>query len=278
MLSLLTNTTSLSSQANLNKSSARLSNNLSRLSSGLRVRSAADDAAGLAISETFKAKIRGLDQARRNANDGVSLIQTADGALSEMGGMINRMRELAVQSANGVLTSDQRDLLDEEFQELGDEIQRIAETTEFNGVKLLDVTGGASIKLQVGAGSTAGNQITVTVADLNTTTAGLDISASSITGADNTNALLAIGKLDAAIETISTNRASLGAKQNRLTTTISNLQTYSTNLSAANSRIVDVDVAHETAEMTKNNILVQAGASMLAQANQSPQIALSLLR
>lgn len=277
MLSLLTNVTSQTSQANLNKSSQRLSNNLSKLSSGLRVRSAADDAAGLAISETFKAKIRGLDQARRNANDGISLIQTADGALSEMGGMLNRMRELAVQSATGTLNDEQRGHLDGEFQQLSEEIDRIVDTAEFNGVNLLDGSANGStgeFSFQVGTASAAENQISVTIASTDTTELGLD--SSDIT--DVANSKLALDALDSAINTISSTRATLGAKQNRLSVTVSNLSTYSSNLSASNSRIVDVDVAHETAQMTRNNILVQAGASMLAQANQSPQIALSLLR
>lgn len=271
MISVLTNTTSLFAQKNLNKSSQNLSENLSRLSSGLRVRSAADDAAGLAISESFKAKIRSLDQARRNANDGISLSQTADGALKEIGSMLTRMRELSIQSANGTYNSEQRGHLNTEFGELKAEIARIASTTEFNGVKLF---GGASITFQVGSDNSANDKLTLNIATTDTTALSLSASAINTSGA----ALSAADKLDTAINAVSSRRATIGAMQNRLQVTMSNLQTYSTNLAASNSRIVDVDVAAETAMMTKNQILTQAGASMLAQANQSPQIALSLLR
>lgn len=271
MISVLTNTTSLFAQKNLNSSSKNLSENLSRLSSGLRVRSAADDAAGLAISETFKAKIRSLNQARRNANDGISLSQTADGALKEIGSMLTRMRELSIQSANGTYNSAQRGHLNTEFDALKNEIGRIASTTEFNGVKLF---AGTDITFQIGSDTTSNDKLTLKIKA--TDTAALSISASSIKSTGG--AAAAIGKLDDAIDAISDRRASIGAMQNRLQVTMSNLQTYSTNLAASNSRIVDVDVAAETAQMTKNQILTQAGASMLAQANQGPQIALSLLR
>lgn len=274
-ISINTNTTSLFAQKNLGAATRGLSDSMSRLSSGLRIRTAADDAAGLAISEDFKAKIRSLDQARRNANDGVSLAQTADGALKEMGGMLTRMRELSIQARNGTLNSDQRGYLNDEFQELKSEISRIGSTTEFNGVSLLTgANSGAGIAFQVGAGTTANDKLTLTIATTNTTT--LSISAASIksVGAADT----AIAQLDTAIKAVSSRRATIGAMQNRLSVTMSNLQTYSTNLEAANSRIVDVDVAAETARLTRQQILVQAGSSMLAQANQGPQIALSLLR
>jgi flagellin len=275
MLSVLTNVTSLQSQQNLNGSIGMLSENLSRLSSGLRVRSAADDAAGLAISEDFKAKIRSLDQARRNANDGVSMAQTVDGSLKEIGGMLTRMRELAVQARNGTNNSTQRGYLNDEFQQLKSEIQRIASTTEFNGVDLLKgANGGQGISFQIGAGTTSNDRLTLTIATTNTTT--LSIASNSIASTSGADA--ALTALDTAITGISERRAKVGAMQNRLQVTMSNLRTYSTNLAAANSRIVDVDVAAETASMTRNQILVQAGSSMLAQANQGPQIALSLLR
>ena len=270
-----TNTTSLFAQKNLGTASMELSDSMSRLSSGLRVRSAADDAAGLAISEDFKAKIRSLNQARRNANDGVSLAQTADGALKEMGSMLTRMRELSIQARNGTLNSDQRGFLNNEFQELKSEIARIGSTTEFNGVSLLTgANNGAGIAFQVGTGTTANDKLTLTIATTNTTT--LSINAASIKSVGGADA--AIANLDSAIKAVSSRRATIGAMQNRLSITMSNLQTYSTNLEAANSRIVDVDVAAETARLTRQQILVQAGSSMLAQANQGPQIALSLLR
>lgn len=274
-ISINTNTTSLFAQKNLGMATSGLQDSMSRLSSGLRVRNAADDAAGLAISEDFKAKIRGLNQAHRNANDGVSLAQTADGALKEIGGMLTRMREVSVQARNGTLNTTQRGYLDDEFQELKSEVSRIASTTEFNGVKLLNgANGGAGIAFQVGVGTSANDKLTLTIATTDQTT--LSISAASIKSTGSADD--AITKLDTAISAVSSRRATIGAMQNRLNVTMSNLQTYSTNLEAANSRIVDVDVAAETARLTKQQILVQAGSSMLAQANQGPQIALSLLR
>ena len=273
MISVLTNTTSLYAQSNLSKSNTSLSDNLGRLSSGLRVRSAADDAAGLAISEDFKAKIRGLSQAKRNANDGVSLAQTADGALKEMSGMLNRMRELAVQSATGTINDEQRGYLNDEFNQLKSEVDRLAATTEFNGINLLNGDSATGIDFQVGAGNTANDRLTLSLATATASALAINdnvISASS-------KALSAISALDSAITAISSKRGTIGAMQNRLSVTISNLSTYGTNLAAANSRIVDVDVASETAMLSKNQILVQAGASMLAQANQAPQIALSLI-
>lgn len=274
MISVNTNVSSLIAQGNLSKTSFSLSNNIARLSSGLRVRSAADDAAGLAISEDFKATIRSLDQARRNANDGVSLAQTADGALAEVGNLLKRMRELGVQSRNGTNNTMQRGFLDDEFQQLKSEIDRIVATTQFNGISLLDGSQSGGIELQVGAGTSSDNRLSISIGTSYTSALGIDTSALTSTSSTDT----AIDAIDDAIEDISTRRATVGAIQNRLQVTMSNLDTYSTNLSAANSRIVDVDVAAETAEMTKNNILVQAGAAMLAQANQSPSIALSLLQ
>jgi flagellin len=254
-------------------SNARLADNLGRLSSGLRVRSSADDAAGLAISEDFKATIRSLQQAKRNANDGVSLGQVADGALKSVHGLLNRMRELAVQSRNGTVNAAQRGFLNDEFVELRSELDRIVATTEFNGVNLIDGSQVGGIVFQVGAGTSSNDRLTMSLATSSASALGLNASTLSTTpGAD-----AAIGALDTAIERISTRRAGVGAMQNRLNVTISNLDSYASNLSAANSRIVDVDVAAETAELTKNSILVQAGAAMLAQANASPQIALSLL-
>jgi flagellin len=270
-----TNVGSLTSQANLNSATSGLMDSMSRLSSGLRVRSAADDAAGLAISEEFKSRIRSLDQASRNANDGVRLAQTADGALKEMGGMLTRMRELGIQSRNGTLNTTQRGYLNDEFAQLKSEISRIASTTEFNGVNLLGgANSGQGIAFQIGAGTSSSDRLSLTIAT--TSTATLSIASSSIS--TTSSADTAIANLDSAIQGISQRRAKIGAMQNRLQVTMSNLTTYSTNLQAANSRIVDVDVASETARLTRQQILVQAGASMLAQANQGPQIALSLLR
>ena len=269
-----TNVTSMRAQMNLTKASEGLSDSMSRLSSGLRVRSAADDAAGLAISEGFKAKIRGLNQAKRNANDGVSLAQTADGALKEIGGMLTRMRELAVQSATGTINTTQRGYLDDEFTQLKSEITRIAGTSEFNGINLLNGDSSTTpVNFQVGTGNSANDKLTLTIATATASALALN----SDTVATVTGANAAISGLDTAIGNVSARRANIGAMQNRLSVTMSNLETYSTNLEAANSRIIDVDVAAETARLTKQQILVQAGASMLAQANQGPQVALSLL-
>jgi len=272
-ISVLTNVTSMLAQTNLGKASEQLSDSMARLSSGLRVRSAADDAAGLAISEDFKAKIRGLDQAQRNANDGVSLAQTADGALKEIGGMLNRMRELAVQSSTGTVNTTQRGYIQDEFVQLRSEIDRLAVTTEYNGIDLISGASAGGITFQVGSGNSANDQLTLSL--LSTSSAALSVSGDSVSTA--AAALSAISALDNAIGAISSRRGTIGAMTNRLSVTMSNLETYSTNLSAANSRIVDVDVASETARLTKQQILVQAGASMLAQANQGPQIALALL-
>ena len=274
MITVLTNTTSLVSQQNLNRNNNALSTSLSKLSSGLRVRSAADDAAGLGISESFKARIRSLTQAKRNANDGISLIQTAEGSLNEVHAMLNRMRELAIQARNGTVNTTQKAYLDTEYQQLKSEIDRVSATTEFNGISLLDGSQSTGVEFQVGVGTSANDRLSVSIAT--TSAAALGISAgsalSTVTKVDT-----AISVLDDAINQVSTRRSSLGAMQNRLSVTISNLDTYTTNLSAANSRIVDVDVARETSELTKRQVLTQAGASMLAQANQSPQIALSLI-
>lgn len=274
MISVNTNTSSLAAQRNLSHATAGLADSIAKLSSGLRVRSAADDAAGLAISEDFKSNIRSLAQAKRNANDGVSLAQTADGSLGEVGNLLRRMRELAVQSRNGTNNTTQRGFLDDEFQQLRSEIDRITSTTEFNGITLLDGSQAGGIEFQVGAGTSTDDRLTLSIAT--TTASALGLGASVISSTSGCDA--AIDALDDAIEDVSSRRAAIGAMQNRLQVTMSNLDTYGTNLAAANSRIIDVDVASETAELTKNNILVQAGTAMLAQANSSPQIALSLLQ
>jgi len=273
MLTVLTNVTSLSAQRNLAENNSALATSLSKLSSGLRVQTAADDAAGLAISEEFKAKIRSLNQAKRNANDGISLIQTADGSLKEVHGMLNRMRELAIQARNGTVNDTQRGYLDDEYKELKSEIDRVVNTTEFNGINLLDGSQSGGISFQVGVETTTNDRLTLSIAT--TSTAALSLSATSLSSVGVVDG--AISLLDQAIDRVSSRRAGLGAMQNRLSITISNIDTYSTHLSAGNSRIVDVDVAKETAEMTRRQVLVQAGASMLAQANQAPQTALSLL-
>ena len=244
-----TNVASLNAQRNLSKSGSALATSFERLSSGLRINRAGDDAAGLAISEDMKANIRSMNQAERNANDGISLLQTAEAGLSEVGGILGRMRELATQSASGTLDATQRGYVDEEFQALSTEIDRLGAVSEFNGTALLD--GTANVDLQIGINNTANDRINVTIAAMDT--AGLGIAASDVTTAGT--AQTAIDDIDAAIETVSGQRATIGATENRLQITVSNLSSARENLSAANSRIRDVDVASETAALTRNNIL-----------------------
>jgi flagellin len=280
-LSILTNTASLDAQRNLSKTGKALQSNFAKLSSGQRINTAGDDAAGLAISEKMKSQIRSMSQAERNANDGVSLLQTAEGAMNENSGILTRMRELSMQSANGTLGDDERDALNTEFSQLRDEIDRIADVTEFNGAKLLDGSN-ATFKFQVGIGDTASDTISASMTGMKSAAYGasaIDLTALDIgkTGGQ-AGAQAALAILDKAIVETSSSRATLGATQNRLSVTVSNLQSANQNLSAANSRIRDVDVAEESASMTRNNVLSQAGMAVLAQANQLPSMALSLLR
>jgi len=283
-LSVLTNTASLDAQRNLSKTGKALQSNYAKLSSGQRINTAGDDAAGLAISEKMKAQIRSMSQAERNANDGVSLLQTSEGAMNENSGILTRMRELSMQSANGTLGDQERDALHTEFTALRDEIDRIASVTEFNGKKLLDggTAATAGFQFQVGIGSTASDSITAKIPGMTSGAYGagaIDLSTLDIgaTGGQ-AGAQAALDTIDKAIAETSNSRAGLGAIQNRLTVTVSNLQSANVNLSAANSRIRDVDVASESASMTSNNVLSQAGMAVLAQANQLPSQALSLLR
>jgi flagellin len=274
-LTINTNVASMNAQRSLGTTQSRLDGNLGRLSSGQRINTAADDSAGLAISERFKSQIRGLGQAERNANDGVSMLQTAEGALNEISGVLTRMRELAVQSANGTLGSQERVYIENENAALQAEITRISDVTEFNGTKLLDGTlSTAAATLQVGTSASSTNQISFNIQNSDfTTLAGAAVSLST-----QTNAQTALTTLDTAINSVSTIRAGLGTVQNRLNVTVANLGSARENISAANSRIRDVDVAAETADLTRNNILIQAGVAVLAQANQAPQVALNLLR
>jgi flagellin len=278
-ISILTNTASLGSQKSLNRTSTALSANFAKLSSGQRINTAGDDAAGLAISEKMKSQIRSMSQAERNANDGISLLQTAEGALNENSGILTRMRELSMQSANATLGTAERASIGEEFTQLTEEINRIAEVTQFNSQKLLDGTVTDGFSFQVGINSSENDTIKANMVSTKSTEYGVgktDLTALKVDTAENAKASLE--KLDTAIQDTSTARASLGATQNRLQVTVSNLQSANTNLSAANSRIRDVDVAEESANMTRNNILSQAGVAVLAQANQLPSMALSLLR
>ena len=269
-----TNVTSINAQRNLSMVTERLSGNFRRLSTGLRISTAADDAAGLAISERLRSQVRSLEQAKRNANDGISFVQTAEGALNEVSSILIRLRELAIQSANGSVSGQDKDTLDEEFQSLVNEVNRIGRSTEFNGIKLLDGSN-STVTFQVGFGTTSGiDTLAVTLsASLSTS---LSLSTLDIGSGGSTST--AITNLDAAINTVSGLRGTLGAIQNRLGSTINNLAIQVENLSAAESRIRDVDVAYETAQLTRNQILQQASIAMLAQANSQPQSALSLLR
>jgi flagellin len=270
-LTINTNVPSLNAQRNLGKSQNDLSRSMQRLSSGLRINSAKDDAAGLAISDRMTSQIRGLNQAARNANDGISLAQTAEGALQEITNILQRMRELAVQSANDTNSDSDRASLQAEITQLTDEVDRIATTTSFNGKVLLD---GTMIGAEFQVGANSGETITFDIDAADAAT--LSIDTVDITTAANSATAITI--VDTAIETIDTIRGGLGAIQNRFESTIANLQNVSENLTAARSRILDADVAQETSSMTKNNILQQAGVAILAQANQSPQLALQLLQ
>ena len=274
-LTILTNVEALNAQKNLSRSTRANAQSIGRLSSGLRINTAGDDAAGLAISEKLKAQIRSLGQAERNANDGISLLQTAEGAMNEISGIMTRMRELATQSANATLGSTERGFLNDEFGSLVDEIDRIADVTEFNGLKLLDGTA-TGLAFQIGVGATSGDQITVAIDDVHATQLGGGLDSADISTASG--ALTALSTIDDAITDISSARANVGTTQNRLQVSVANLQSANENLTAANSRIRDVDVASESAQLTQTNILMQAGVAVLSQANQLPALALTLLR
>ena len=268
-----TNVTSINAQRNLSQVTNKLSTNFRRLSTGLRISSAADDAAGLAISERLRSQVRSLDQAKRNANDGISMVQTAEGALNEVSSILTRLRELSIQANNGTVSDTDKDTLNEEFASLVNEIDRIGNSTEFNNIKLLDGSA-TTVSFQVGFGTTANiDTLDVTLQEATASNLGLDSLDIGSTGSQTT----AITAIDDAINTVSGLRGSLGAVQNRLGSTINNLAIQTENLSAAESRIRDVDVAYETAQLTRNNILQQASISVLSQANAQPQAALSLL-
>ena len=272
-----TNVASLNAQRSLSNTQSALAKNLSHLSSGLRISSASDDAAGLAISENLKADIRSFTQAQRNASDGVSLTQVAEGALEQMGNLLGRMRELAVEASNGTVDTNSSGYLNNEFKALTSEIDRIAKVTSFNGTNLL--TGAVTATtIQVGINNSTNDVITIAISNMATASLGATttISASNLNA--QTSAQSALANLDAAISQVSAARASLGALVNRFDVTIANLSSTSENYAAANSRIRDVDVASETAALTRNQILSQAGVAVLAQANQLPSAALSLLK
>ena len=269
-----TNVTSITAQRSLSTVTDRLTGNFRRLSTGLRISSAADDAAGLAISERLRSQVRSLEQARRNASDGISFMQTAEGALNEVSSILIRLRELAIQSSNGSVSSQDKETLDQEFQNLVNEVDRIGRSTEFSGIKLLDGSS-TSVTFQVGLGTTSGiDQLDVTLSPALSTSLSLNSLDIGSGGATST----AITSIDTAINSVSSLRGTLGAVQNRLAITINNLAISTENLTSAESRIRDVDVAYETAQLTRNNILQQASISVLSQANSQPQSALQLLQ
>jgi len=266
-----TNIASMTAQRHLGVVTGRLQGNFARLSSGLRIASASDDAAGLGISERMRAQIRSYEAAVRNAQDGVSLVQTSEGALQEVHNNLSRMRELAVQAANGTLTTVDRGTLDVEFQQLVTEIDRIATQSTFNGLNILD---GSVASLDIQIGINAGETLNIAMTDTTAATigiAGLDVSSVA-------NASAALTSIDGAIDMVTTGRGDMGAVQNRMESAIFSINTARENLSAAESRIRDVDVAMETADLTRNTILQQASVSVLSQANVQPQLALSLLQ
>ncbi len=266
-----TNVASMNAQRNLFNTTNNLGGNFARLSSGLRIATAADDAAGLGISERMRSDIRSYGVASRNAQDGISLVQTAEGALNEVSDILGRMRELSMQSANGTLNSDDRETLDAEFQQLVQEVDRIAGGTQFNGVELLDGSN-SSISIQVGIGGGTNDTISLTAADATSSTLGISGGISTSSSASSM-----LSTIDSAIDDVNTARGTLGAQQNRLQSTLRSLANVRETTSAAESRIRDVDVAFETADLTRNSILQQAATSVLAQANAQPQLALSLL-
>ena len=291
-LSINSNVMSLNAQRNLASNSVNLANSIQRLSSGLRVNSAKDDAAGLAIAERMNAQVRGMNVAIRNANDAISLAQTAEGALGKIGDALQRMRELAVQSANATNSSSDRTSLDAEFAQLQSEITRLVDGTTFNGTPLF--TASTAFSFQVGAGTTSNDTVSITRNQLSGGTAGtsgnLDadndtaavviatVTSASDIAASATAAQNAIKDIDIALDKINSERANYGAAQNRFQSIISNLQISAENAAAARSRIMDADFAKETSELTRTQILQQAGTAMLAQANQVPQSVLGLLR
>ncbi len=274
-----TNVMSLNAQRNLDGTQGALSTSIQRLSTGLRVNSAKDDAAGLAIANRMDAQARGMNVAIRNANDGISLAQTAEGALGKVGDMLQRMRELAVQSSNATNTSSDRTSLNAEFRQLADEINRTLGATRFNGTTILGASAG-SLQFQIGANNATTDQLTVTTTNMQGTTAvtALTVSSAVISGTSGTAAAAMITTIDTALDVINSERATFGAMQNRFEAVIGNLSIAAENQTAARSRIMDADFASETAALTRAQILQQAGTAMLAQANAAPQNVLSLLR
>jgi flagellin len=273
-LTIQTNVASLDGARSVGKNQKALSSSFTKLSSGFRVNTAADDAAGLAISESMKSQIRSYAVAERNAADGISMAQTAEGALGEVHDVLGRMRELAMQASNGSLSTDDRGYLNTEFGELQTEITRIQQSTKFNGQEIISSSAQSDIDFQVGISTNTENQITVSFND---------VDLSGVTDSGNaavdtqTGAVAALDSIDAAIKEVSEKRSNYGASMNKLEVATNNIQTMKINISSANSRIRDVDVAEESAKMAKSQVLTQSSISILAQANQLPQLAFSLI-
>ena len=268
------NIASITAQRNLGISTSQLQGSVARLSSGLRITKASDDAAGLGVSEVLRAQIRSINQAVRNSNDGISLLQIADGGAENIGNLLSRLRELATQSASGILGSNERSFLDQEFVALRSEIDRISAVTEFNGVKLLSGTDNDSLSLQIGFRSSANDTLSLSLNDLTTA----DLSLSTVNVSTSANALSALSNIDSAISAVASARANVGSLQNRIDAAVLNLGVAHENITAAESRIRDADIAFETSLFVRNQILVAAGTSILAQANTLPQQALTLLQ
>jgi flagellin len=274
-LRVATNVQSLAAQRSLGINNSSQKSSLEKLSSGTRITHAADDAAGLAISEKMRAGIRSIRQDIRNANDGISMIQTAEGSMNEIGNILVRFRELSIQASSDTIGDAERSFIDKEVQQLSQEVDRIAASTEYNGKKILNGEGD-KLEIQVGLNNNAQeDRFYYDLAKTNVTGERLGVSGISVSSKEEAQGNLA--KVDEAIKTLSENRAELGALQNRLSSSVSNMEVYHENLSAARSRIYDVDMASETAEMTKNNILTQASTAVLSQANQNNMLALKLL-
>ncbi|HCP48111.1 MAG TPA: flagellin FliC [Deltaproteobacteria bacterium] len=271
-----TNVPSIFAQKHLSRNQERLTSTFDHLSSGMRITKAADDAAGLGVSERMRAQIRSLRQAMRNCNDGISVIQTAESSLGEIADNLMRMRQLAVQAASGVLQATERGFLATEFANLQSEIDRIANVAEFSGLQLSNGTV-ASLTVQVGINNTVANdQITLNLQ--NATTTALAVTAATAILTNETTSFASISVIDTALTSVNTSRSSYGAAQNAITSSLHNLESYTENLVAAESRIRDVDFAMETAELARNTVFQQAGIAILAQSNQTPQAALQLLQ
>lgn len=269
-----TNIASIQGQTALKKSSSEMESSQAKLSSGQRITKAADDAAGLAISEKMKAEIRSGKQANRNANDGISLVQTAEGGLNETSTLLTRMKELAMQAANDTLGDSERLIVENEYQAMKSELDRISSNTEFGGRKLLNGQG-SQLEFQVGLGGQKMNRVSYDSGAIASGSQALGISSTSVVSKDGARDIL--GKIDSAFDKISGHRAMLGSIQNRLQTSSNNLDVFNENMSASNSRIRDVDYAHETANLARNRIVTDTGTAVLAQANMDPKAALKLL-